>query len=210
MSYEKSPSSSEPRLRFGFRSKTWTRVEFRDRGQSRISEWGAGLGFKTGVEIGFRNERQGWILRSRSRLGFGIEGQGRISRWGLGSGLGFGIGLRSGFEVEFEFEVKVGSGSGSSFWMWVRVGFRDEGRVRDQVSGLGLGLGFGQEFQGRVLGLRLGFRDKVGVGFGFETGVEFPGWGQVWGPREGASFMVKVRFRSWVAGRRLPDLDPET
>ena len=65
-----------------------------------------------------------------------------------------------------------------------------------------MGLGFGQEW---VLGLGLGFRDKVEVGFDFIKGVEFQGWGWVSGPREGASFMVEVRFR-----KLDPECDPET
>ncbi|GMN71441.1 hypothetical protein TIFTF001_051833 [Ficus carica] len=124
-----------------------------------------------GVGVGFRDEGRGRVFRDGIgiRIQGRVHGRGRVSRWELVSAYGTGVGRGRVFGGVRD--RVLGSGSG----------FRTSVRVRFRAGVLGLGLGFRDKV---VWGWGLEWGFKVGVGFRFKTGVWFQGWGWVLGPGE--------------------------
>ncbi|GMN65077.1 hypothetical protein TIFTF001_034142 [Ficus carica] len=161
---EQKPSncgSREPKSGFMIRIG----VEIWNRGWGRVSKSGSGLGFKTGIEFGFRDV---------VGVGFLDESRGQVSRQGS----------RSGFEG---FVSRPGSRLG--FETAVGVGFQycGRGRVSRQGSRSSFKMGVGR---GRVLGQGSGFGFEVGVGVGFRDWD----WVSVWWSRSGFGMGFMVRF----------------
>ena len=81
-------------------------VGFRGRGRSRVSGWGSGSGFRTGLASGFGTKSPGQVSGRGLELGYGVR-----------SSFDMGVWIR----VEFRDESRVGLGSGFEIGVGVRV-----------------------------------------------------------------------------------------